>query len=115
MSLNLKQEEGDDESSLINYNAVKMAAIIIRALNNPVRKRIIDLLLKNETVNVSNMVYNLREEQTVISQHLNVLRQAKIVTFLKKGKNVYYFLNKSRVQEIQTCLSTLFEENAGEN
>ena len=59
---------------------------------------------------VTDLVFNLREEQIVISQHLSILRQAKIVTFLKKGKNVYYFLNKSRIVEIQKCLSKLFEE-----
>lgn len=113
MSLNSNMQQGDENGNAFNYDAVKNAALIIRALNNPLRKRIIDLLLRNETANVTHMVHTLREEQTVISQHLNIMRQAKIVTFLKKGKNVYYFLNRSRVTEIQNCLTMLFEENPG--
>ncbi|MDB5198196.1 MAG: regulatory protein ArsR [Chitinophagaceae bacterium] len=110
MSLKVSDATPGDKKELINFDDVKKAAVIIRALNNPLRKRLIDFLLKNETATVTNIVFNLREEQTIISQHLNILRKAKIVTFLKKGKNVYYFLNKPRVAEIQKSLEGLFDE-----
>lgn len=110
--MSLKGKSGKTiRPKLINFEDVKKAAIVIRAFNNPLRKRLIDLLIKSETASVTTMVINLREPQTVISQHLNILRHAKIVTFLKKGKNVYYFLDKSRMLEIQNCLSGLFEEH----
>ncbi|MDQ6723784.1 MAG: metalloregulator ArsR/SmtB family transcription factor [Thermoproteota archaeon] len=95
---------------LINFDDVKKAAIVLKALNNPIRKKLINYLLKNEPTTVSNLVFNLRVEQTIISQHLNILRKAKIVTFLKKGKNVYYFLNKTRIEEIQKSLEGIFDE-----
>lgn len=105
------QERKSSSKELINFDDVKKAALIIRALNNPLRKRLIEFLLKAETASVTNIVINLREQQTIISQHLNILRHAKIVTFLKKGKNVYYFLDKPRITEIQNCISALFEDN----
>lgn len=110
MSLKAKTGKNSHEKLLINFDDVKKAAVVIRALNNPLRKRLIDFLLKNETATVTNIIFNLREEQTIISQHLNILRKAKIVTFLKKGKNVYYFLNTTRVAEIQRSLEGLFDE-----
>ena len=110
MSLNVKDGKIPSQKNLIDFDDVKKAAIILRALNNPLRKRIINFLLTNETTTVTNIVFNLREEQTIISQHLNILRKAKIVTFLKKGKNVYYFLNRTRVAEIQKSLEGLFDE-----
>jgi len=110
MSLKVKPGNSIRSQELINFDDVKKAAVVIRALNNPLRKRLIDYLLKVETASVTNIVINLREQQTIISQHLNILRQAKIVTFLKKGKNVYYFLDKPRMIEIQNCISGLFED-----
>lgn len=95
---------------LINFEDVKKAALVIRALNNPLRKQLIEFLLRNERATVTDLVFDLREEQTLIYQHLSILRQTKIVTFLKNRKNVYYFLNRSRVEEIQKCISNLFEE-----
>lgn len=112
MSLNANPSKKSPQPKVINFDDVKKAAVVIRALNNPLRKQLIEYLLKNETASVTTLVLNLREEQTVISQHLSILRNAKIVTFLKKGKHVYYFLNKSRVLEIQKCVSHLFENSA---
>lgn len=100
---------------LLNFDHITKAAIIIKALKNPIRKRLIVYLLKNDPASVTNIVFNLREDQTKISQHLNILRKAKIVTFLKKGKNVYYFLNKARIAEIQKSLSGLLDETPTED
>ena len=98
------------KKDLISFEDLKKAAVIIRALNNQLRQRIIHFLLNDDTTTVTNIVLNLREDQTIISQHLNILRKAKIVTFLKKGKNVYYFINKTRLAEIQKSLEGLFDE-----
>jgi len=111
MSLKVAPDKKFVQKDIINFSDVKRAAVVIRALNNPVRKRIIEYLLNNETATVTDMVINLREEQTLISQHLNILRSGKIVTFLKKGKNVYYFVDKQRITDILKCLSGLFEDN----
>lgn len=112
MTLNVNLSKKSPQSKFINFDDVKKAAVVIRALNNPLRKRLIENLLISEKATVTNLVFNLREKQTVISQHLRILRSAKIVTFLRKGKNVYYFLNKSRALEIQKCISNLFDDTA---
>ena len=110
MSLKVSKAKASDQKELLNFDDVIKAALIIKALRNPIRKRLISYLLKNDGAKVTNIVFNLREEQTKISQHLNILRNAKIVSFLKRGKNVYYFLNKGRIAEIQKSLSGLLDE-----
>lgn len=110
MSLKVSKVKASDQKELLNFDDVIKAALIIKALRNPIRKRLISYLLKNDGAKVTNIVFNLREEQTKISQHLNILRNAKIVSFLKRGENVYYFLNKGRIAEIQKSLSGLLDE-----
>ena len=110
MSLKVSKVKASDQKELLNFDDVIKAALIIKALRNPIRKRLISYLLKNDGAKVTNIVFNLRKEQTKISQHLNILRNAKIVSFLKRGENVYYFLNKGRIAEIQKSLSGLLDE-----
>jgi DNA-binding transcriptional ArsR family regulator len=110
MSLKVSGGKVFKQNESLNFDDVNKAAIVIKALKNPIRKRLITYLSKNDAATVTNIVFNLREEQTKISQHLNILRKAKIVTFLKKGKNVHYFLNKARIVEIQKSLNTLLDE-----
>jgi DNA-binding transcriptional ArsR family regulator len=98
MSLKVSGGKVFKQNESLNFDDVNKAAIVIKALKNPIRKRLITYLSKNDAATVTNIVFNLREEQTKISQHLNILRKAKIVTFLKKGKNVHYFLNKAMIK-----------------
>lgn len=115
MSLKVSSGKTSKQKELLNFDDVTKAAIVIKALKNPIRKRLIAYLSKNDAPTVTNIVFNLREEQTKISQHLNILRKAKIVTFLKKGKNVHYFLNKARMMEIQKSLIGLLDEISDED
>ena len=91
MSLKVSKVKASDQKELLNFDDVIKAALIIKALRNPIRKRLISYLLKNDGAKVTNIVFNLRKEQTKISQHLNILRNAKIVSFLKGGKMFIIF------------------------
>ncbi|MBA2248640.1 MAG: helix-turn-helix transcriptional regulator [Chitinophagaceae bacterium] len=95
--------------SFVNADKLAKAAFILRALNNPIRKKIFDHLLDHEHSSVTHLIIKLRLEQSVISQHLAIMRKAKIVTFLKTGKFVYYYLNKDRVVEIKNCINSLVD------
>jgi DNA-binding transcriptional ArsR family regulator len=53
---------------------------------------------------------NVREQQTVVSQQLAILRRAKIVSNLRKGKSVYYFINYDQVKHIEDCVSSILGE-----
>lgn len=99
--------------SEIVFNAleIKKAATILRSLNNPIRKKIIDHLLIKDGSTVTEILVSLREEQTIISQHLAILRRSRIVTFLKKGKYVYYFLDTKRIIEVQNIIEKLLKED----
>jgi DNA-binding transcriptional ArsR family regulator/YHS domain-containing protein len=66
-------------------------ADVLKALANPKRLEILNLL-RDQTVNVNQMTEMLNLPQANLSQHLSILRAAKIVCTKKEGKEVHYFV-----------------------
>lgn len=84
----------------LNFHHVKKSALILRAINHKLRQQLIRLIDENERMTVTEMFSQLRLEQSVVSQHLAILRRAKIVTTEKESKFVFYSLNYKRLKEI---------------
>ena len=63
-----------------------------KAVADPTRVKIMMLLMKREMC-VSDICQHFKMKQPSISHHLNILKNAKIVTDRKEGKEVYYSLN----------------------
>lgn len=62
---------------------------LLKALANPKRLEIIQLL-RDQELSVGQIQEMLDLPQANLSQHLQVLRQAQVVTARKEGKNIYY-------------------------
>ncbi|TAD90130.1 MAG: transcriptional regulator [Bacteroidetes bacterium] len=86
---------------------LRKAEIIIKALNHPVRLLLIKLLHDKEELTVTEMYMKLRLEQSVVSQHLAVLRRAGIVVTRREGKFIYYNMKVARIIEIYKIAKTL--------
>lgn len=65
-------------------------AEIFKALAHPIRLKIVCGLAKKDECNVSLMVEKLGVSQPTVSQHLNILKNAGIITGYKKGTQVCY-------------------------
>lgn len=63
-----------------------------RAIDHPIRSRIIDMLHTAPGMSVTELFIALRLEQTVVSQHLAVLRQADVASSDRTGRNITYAL-----------------------
>ena len=72
----------------LSLNSLRKTAVLLRAINNISRQSIISQLGTMEKPTVSDLVAVLDMEQSIVSQHLGILRRARIVTSLKKGKFV---------------------------
>lgn len=69
---------------------------VFKIIANQKRLEIIQLLDKRE-LNVSEMVEMLGLRQANLSQHLALLRQHKLVTVSKRGRESYYKLTDKRI------------------
>jgi DNA-binding transcriptional ArsR family regulator len=103
-------EGGQGQVSKINYLDVKKAAAILRAINHKLRQSIIKLLEEKDNLTVTEIYVKLRVEQSVASQHLAILRRAEFVKTSREGKNIYYTLNLTRLDEVNTFIKQLLNE-----
>lgn len=102
----LPSKNGKQEIKLI-YPELRKVVLILRAIGHDLRKKIVDLLRENETMNVTDIYVKLRIEQSVASQHLAILRKAGIVLTKRNGKFIYYTLNNERLAEVSVLVEQL--------
>ena len=91
----------------IDSLGLQKAALHYRAINHKLRQQILQLLHKNERMMVTSVYVKLRIEQSVASQHLAILRRAKLVIAKRQGKSIFYSVNYPRLQQLHTVASQL--------
>jgi DNA-binding transcriptional ArsR family regulator len=87
----------------------KLQSNLLKSLASPKRLEIISLL-RDQSVNVSEMQSMLGLPQANLSQHLMVLREAGVVVTQKKGKQVYYRLTHSNFIEANDLIREILVE-----
>ena len=98
----------NNESVHIDFLHLKKAAMILRALNHKLRQQLLALLDEQKKVTVTEIYVKLRLEQSVVSQHLAIMRRAGVVSTKREGKFIYYSVNYSRIKEISHFVEELF-------
>ncbi len=73
--------------------------IIFKALNDPTRREILQLLQERD-MTAGEIVERFKISGPSISHHLDLLKQAKLVVAEKEGQYIYYSLNTTVVDEI---------------
>ena len=84
-------------------------ASLLKALSNPLRLRIVHGLLTAGCRNVSCMEAATGMSQSCISQHLQKLRAAGVVTAERAGNKVYYQVAS---REVSSLVADLMGEEA---
>lgn len=85
---------------------------IFKALSDPTRLRLVKLL--NESggaLCVNALAHKLDVTQSAVSQHLRILRQARLVRGERRGPSVHYLLDPDRMERHKAVLlQTLGED-----
>ena len=79
---------------------------IFKALNDPTRREIINLLKKGD-LTAGEIADKFDMTKPSISHHLDILKQADLVLNLKKGQFIYYSLNMTVLDEIIDWLTSI--------
>src|SRR6201995_4652675 len=101
------QDKTSGENLKLDFLRLKKAAMILRALNHKLRQQLLKLIDENQKITVTEIYVNLRLEQSVVSQHLAILRRAGIVITKREGKFIFYSLNYNRIKEINGFVEQL--------
>lgn len=76
-------------------------ANLISALAEPRRFRIVELLAKEGQMNATDIANRFEITPAAISQHLKLLREAKIVTMEKRAQRRLYQINPAAFAELE--------------
>ncbi len=85
---------------------------VFKIIANQKRLEIIQLLSKKE-LNVSEMITMLGLRQSNLSQHLSLLRQHKIVSVSKRGREAYYKLADNNIAEAVKLIYVFLQKQYG--
>lgn len=92
---------------VIDALSLKKASLHYRAVNHRVRQQILKLLHKNGQMMVTTIYVKMRIEQSVASQHLAVLRRARLVHAEREGKKMLYSINYNSLEKLQEMAAWL--------
>lgn len=79
---------------------------LFKALNDETRRQIVELL-KEKDMNAGEIAERFNISKPSISHHLDILRQADLVTSEKKGRFVEYSLNTTILEDLLNWILTL--------
>jgi len=85
-------------------------AAIYKLLANPKRLEILNSIKKYKELPVEAMVQTLKLPKANVSQHLALLRHARLVSVRRNGLNVYYKLTDPRLVEPCRILHNLWKD-----
>lgn len=75
-------------------------ANIFKALSHPIRLMIVCGLIHKEKCNVNTMTERLEVSQSLISQHINILKNAGIIKGYREGNIIWYKLESELTRRL---------------
>lgn len=79
---------------------------LFKALNDPTRRAILDLL-KQDDLTAGEIAERFDISKPSISHHLDLLKQADLVVAVKRGQYIHYSLNTTVLDEFLAWLMQL--------
>lgn len=79
---------------------INESAEIFKALSHPIRLKIVCGLLEKEVCNVNSLAAGLKLPQPTVSQHLNILKNAGIISGSRKGTSICYCVNNKEIKAL---------------
>jgi len=89
---------------------LKKAALVFRAVNHKLRQQMLQLIHKKDRLKVTDIFVKLRMEQSIVSQHLAILRSAGIVNTQREGKMIFYSVNYDRLEQMHKIAAELLKD-----
>ena len=75
---------------------LEKASAVMRAITHPLRMQILRTIHEHGSLQVNRIYSLLHIEQSIASQHLRILRDAKLVTTSREGKYIIIALTTKR-------------------
>ena len=94
----------------IEASDVKKAALRLRAINNSLRQKILEFIHLNSRATVTQVHRKFEVEQSVASDHLGILKEAKLVVNERQGRFIFYSVNYTELNRVHSLITEILEE-----
>lgn len=105
----MPKKQADSAPKQLSAAALELIASRFRALSEPMRLRILNLLMQEECT-VGDLVKLTGSSQANISKHLGLLREAGMVGTRKEGLSSHCFIADPIVHELCTMMCSRLRE-----
>jgi len=100
-------QKNSKSTTNIDYVTLKKAVMTLRAINHPLRRQMMEIMKEQGQIIVTELFIKMRLEQSVVSQHLAILRKVGVLSTKRDGKFIFYSLNETRINEIAALIQEL--------
>lgn len=97
-------------NELVYHKELGKASGLLRACTHPLRMKLLTYIHSHKRINVNNIYRTMQLEQSITSQHLKILRDARVVTAVRDGKFIFYSLNYNRLALLESCMKKYFKD-----
>ncbi|WP_411823929.1 ArsR/SmtB family transcription factor [Leptospira sp. 'Mane'] len=84
---------------------------VFKALADPSRRKVLDLLHANNGQSLSSLCEHLDMQRQSVTQHIDILIDAILVTVVWKGREKLHFINPVPIYEVYERWVRKFEQN----
>ncbi len=91
----------------VNATDLDKSLAMVRAIRHPLRQRMLQYMHEQGEMTVTDLYIKLRMEQSLVSQHLALLRQAGLVKTRREGKFIFYAVNYERLEHMSGIFAQL--------
>ena len=98
------------EFNELNPEILEKASNMLKTIAHPARIAIVSLLEDGNKRTVTEIHTKLGMEQSVASHHLVILRDRGILSSVREGKNIFYFLRNPNLGDMLKSLSNCCNE-----
>jgi DNA-binding transcriptional ArsR family regulator len=88
----------------MDYILVKRVSAVLRSINHKTRQDIISNIRKTPNINITKLSSIMRIDVSILSQHLAILRQSKIIAYTRNGKYIEYLVNEQYLLYIEKVM-----------
>lgn len=85
--------------------------LVFKAMADPNRRKVLDLLFQENGQTLSQLCAQLDMQRQSATQHIEMLIDANLVTVIWKGREKLHFLNPVPIYEVYARWVRKFEEN----
>ncbi|MAN76911.1 helix-turn-helix domain-containing protein [Pelagibacterium flavum] len=73
---------------------------VFRALGDPTRRKLLDLLYENNGRTLSQLIEGLDMTRQSATQHLDILEAANLISTVKRGREKLHFINPVPLHDV---------------